>query len=282
MTVEQIDLRGFGEEPVCKADEVLKRRGHFVTLGFPDTWVDIVSQTRPTLWAPEIVDEQLNGLRERGFNNPNKMVESLPSILGYAFENIDAKLAGLRERGFNNPNKMVESSPSILGLAFENIDAKLAGLRERGFNNPNKMVESSPSILGYAFENIDRRLKLFGRLIRLYDLPFVPSQLMEQEFSLFSSKIDKVMVLARIARDYGVTPPELNEAIISRLLRSNLEDTLVALSSSDPSEGIRALINRANKIKKEGMSKEEKREIIDASFDDSSKIKRRYFRGYSK
>jgi hypothetical protein len=59
-------------------------------------------------------------------------------------KNIDRKLTALRERGFSDPQKLVESSPPILGYAIENIDAKLQHLAERGFVNPRRMVESFP------------------------------------------------------------------------------------------------------------------------------------------
>ena len=245
MAIEQIDLRQFRTEPVLKTEEVLRRRAHFESLGFTSVWIEQVIRTHPTLWTPKVVDDHLNGLLQRGFTNPNKMVESSPAILGYAFENIDAKLQGLRERGFTNPNKMVESLPAILGLAFENID---------------------------------RRLRLYSRLISLYNLPFSPTELMEKAFALFSSKIDKVMILARVLRDYQVTPPQLNETIISRLLRTNLEDTLVALGDYTPGEDIKTLINRANTVRRAQMPRENKRAIIVSL--DAAKIKCRYFRGY--
>ena len=79
-----------------------------------------------------------------------------------AFDNIDAKIAGLKERGFTDPQKMIASLPAILGLAkkksFDNIDAKIAGLKERGFTDPQKMIASSPAILGYGFDNIDAKI----------------------------------------------------------------------------------------------------------------------------
>ena len=248
MAIEQIDLRRHRGEEQVRADEISKRHQYLLDLGFQPEWVGALQGTRPTLYAPEVVDSHLIGLSERGFTNPIKMVESLPAILGYAFENIDAKLAGLRERGFTNPNKMVESLPAILGLAFENID---------------------------------RRLRLFSRLVRLYELPFVPTELMEREFALFSSKIDKLLVLVRVLRDYHVTPPDLNERIISRLVRYNLEDTLVALSvPHNRDESILDLLNRTNSIGKQKLPKDEKRQIIQDSLNKVSKIKRRYLRGY--
>ena len=247
MTLEQVDLRRFPGEEQIKADEIIKRGQYLVSLGFTPAWVSTLQESRPTLFAPVVVE---------------------------------AHLMGLRERGFGNPNKMVESSPAILGLAFENIDAKLAGLRERGFGNPNKMVESSPAILGLAFENIDRRIRLFSKLNHLYELSFKPTELMEQESALFSSKLDKLLTLTRVLWEYQVTPPELDEKVISRIVRLNLEDLLVALSMEHPQdEAILDLVNRAIKVKREKLPKDEKRGVI-AKSKVHDKIKGRYFRGY--
>jgi hypothetical protein len=101
------------------------------------------------------IEAKLALLRDLGFENPVKMIVSLPAILGLARENIEAKLALLRDLGFENPVKMIVSSPAILGLARENIEAKLALLRDLGFENPVKMIVSLPAILGYARENIE-------------------------------------------------------------------------------------------------------------------------------
>ena len=72
------------------------RRNAFIQVGYSQEWVDTLQKWRPTLYAPSVLSSHLSGLRERGFANPNKMIESLPAILGYAFENIDAKLGLLR------------------------------------------------------------------------------------------------------------------------------------------------------------------------------------------
>src|SRR3989339_3068 len=157
MTNGEHDLR-HGQNPEENATEILARENLLLSLGFSQDWINKLKVDNPTLCSEEIINSKIQGLTKRGFSNPKKMIESLPAILSYAFENIDRKLAGLTERGFSNPKKMIESSPAILSYAFENIDRKLAGLTERGFSNPKKMIESSPAILGYAFENIDRKL----------------------------------------------------------------------------------------------------------------------------
>ncbi|MBI2051896.1 hypothetical protein HYT33_04000, partial [Candidatus Roizmanbacteria bacterium] len=107
MTAEQVDLRKHRGEPELRADELRRRKVHLLETGFPGVWVEKLAQLRPTLYSPHVVDEHIAGLQQRGFRNPRKMIETLPPILGYAFENIDAKLEGLQQRGFRNPTKMV-------------------------------------------------------------------------------------------------------------------------------------------------------------------------------
>jgi len=128
------------------------------SLGFSQEKINKLKEIKAELYSAESIIEKINGLKDRGFTNPNKMIESSPTILSLTFENIDTKISGLKDRGFTNPNKMIASSPVIFTLAFENIDAKLSGLKDRGFTNPNKMIESLPAIFSYAFENIDAKL----------------------------------------------------------------------------------------------------------------------------
>src|ERR671915_202875 len=207
------DLRRFRNQPEIKAEERARRAQHLRDLGFTEERIESRSRVRPSLWATEVVDEHINGLNERGFENPQKMLEFYPTIFGL------------------------------------------------------------------SFENIDRRLKLYGKLINCYELPFQAPQLMEQIPVLFSAKLDKVMVLVRILREYQVTPPTLNEAIMQRLIQSNLENTLVALSRATPGERIDALIRRTDRVRRERIPQQRKRQIIFTSLPES-KIKSRYFKGY--
>ena len=74
----------------------------------------------------------------------------------YAFENIDAKIAGLRDRGFDNPHKLITSLPAILGLAFDNIDRKirllylLHGDRAKAISE----LQALPNLLGYKWRRL--------------------------------------------------------------------------------------------------------------------------------
>jgi mTERF len=135
-----------------------ERYQQLLDAGFPKEWLDELTLHHPALY--ENPKAKIEGLRQRGFDNPVKLITTLPAILGLAFENVDNKIEGLRQRGFDNPHKLITSSPAILGYGFENIDAKIEGLRQRGFDNPHKLITSSPQILGYGFENIDRKIRL--------------------------------------------------------------------------------------------------------------------------
>ena len=119
------------------------------------------------------------------------------------------------------------------------------------------------------------------QLIQLYQLPFSATSLVEQDPFLFSSKIDKILVLVRILREYNVRPHELTDRLINNLLRANLESTLIALDArSDLDEKITVLISRTRYIHRQKLPKEEKRRIIDNGLAEFEKIKQRYFRGY--
>ena len=146
------------------------------------------------------------------------------------------------------------------------------------------MIESSPAILGYAFENIDRRLMLFGHLVKIYNLPINPVAEMESDFFLFSTKIDKLMVVARVMRDYEAEKE--TSATFRRLIKLNIENLLVALKDKETGEPIKNLFKRAKAVKKADLSREEKREIIAKELaeinEDDAKILRRYLKGYPK
>jgi hypothetical protein len=218
MTVEQIDLRKHRGEPELKGEEIGKRRGHLIGLDFPADWVDSLVEVRPTLFAPEFVNNHITGLTELGFTNPNKMIESFPAILSYSLE-----------------------------------------------------------------ENIKPRVQLLNRLITVYQLPFSATSLVEQDPFLFSSKIDKILVLVRILREYKVRPPAPNTNIMRSLLHLNLESVLVALNEPPKEhETIEDFIKRARSVHRQKLPKEQKRQIIEQGLSEFEKIKSRYLKGYPK
>ncbi|TSC77596.1 MAG: hypothetical protein G01um101433_513, partial [Parcubacteria group bacterium Gr01-1014_33] len=103
------DLRKLQQEPGLHTEELKERQEAFLKAGFSDEWVERLKETRPTLYTPDILELKLSGLKDRGFSNPTKLIESSPAILGLAFDNIDNKLSGLKDRGFSNPTKLIES-----------------------------------------------------------------------------------------------------------------------------------------------------------------------------
>ncbi len=179
------------------------------------------------------------------------------------------------------PVRLIERNPRLFGYALETLDAKLEGLQERGFDNPIRLIEGAPSIFGLSLENIDNRIKLFDKLLSFYGLSFSASELMEKVPVLFSTKIDKIMVLVRVLREFKVPVEDLGKGLFNRLLYFNLEDVLVALKETSPeSETIGDLSRRVRQVKKRKLSKKEKREMIKDDLDMVEKIKKRYFKGY--
>lgn len=247
---EQVYLRRHTREPELRA-EVSRRQSHLLGLGFAQGWISSLMEERPTLYDPIVVDNHILGLRERGFSDPKKMIESFPPILS---------------------------------LAFENINAKLKGLKKRGFSDPNKMIESLPTILGLDFKNIDRRLRLIGSIVSLYDVPFKAVQLMESHNALFSSKLDKLVVLTRVLKKFVDNPQEVSNAIVNKLLFSNLEDVLVAVDMAGARENltINEFIELVKEVKAAEFSKEEKQRAIERGLQRDPKIRSRYLKGYSK
>ncbi len=245
---KSLDLRSFSGDGEIRSDELETRRAFLISSGFTPEWVNNLQHARATLYKVEVVQDHLHGLTQRGFKNPNKMIESSPAILGYAFENIDAKLAGLTQRGFKNPNKMIESLPAILGLAFENID---------------------------------RKLNMIRKIFSSYKLPFQAPDFIEKESSLISSKIDKLWVVARICRTYLTTPEQIDVRLIHNLMFANIENLLVAIQKNPNIHTIAELLLNAKEIKKQNLDKSEKRRIImEDQKSEIANIFRRYLRGY--
>ena len=168
-----------------------------------------------------------------------------------------------------------KSKPTFFQV--DNIDAKIAGLTERGFADPQKMIASLPAILGLAFDNIDAKIALINRLATHYRLGISAPELMEQNNALIGSKIDKLWVLARVARDVWDSSI-LSPSSLRKLLYANLE--YVVLAQHEIAEKtFTALIHQIGKVKNNGDGRAQKRQSI-ASIADSDPIARRYLRGY--
>lgn len=215
MSPESIDLRSHQGDLEFKTVEIERRRQHLITTGLRKEQVESLFITRPALFDPSTVDNQLDLLKNLGFTDPIKMVTTHPVIFGYAEENI------------------------------------------RG------------------------RIRLFSRLIRQYNLPLSPVTMLEKESGLFSTKLDKIWTLTRIIREYQPLPQEVTQSLISTLVRNNLEDVLVTFSQPYPNnELVTDFIKRVRKTKAEGLSKEDKRKIIEEQLDTTIRANIRYLRGY--
>lgn len=222
-----------------------------------------------------------------GFTNQIRLIYRFPSILNLNQENIQYKLQQLKLLGYTDPVHMIEQQASIVSLSIENVQNKLTKLGLLGFANPISLSERYPVVLSLSSENINRRVQLFTRLIHIFDSPIDPTELMEQETALFGTKIDKLLVLTRIARDSIQTAAEIDKKLIHDILFANLEDVLLALEyigevqdTSHPDYTIQNLVRISKDIKKQQLPKDTKRrQIADSTYLDT-KTKRRYFKGY--
>jgi len=267
-------ILGLGSENIDTKIDGLKERG------FTDPIKMIASFPSILGFSFENIDTKIDGLKERGFTDPPKMIASFPSILGLGFENIDTKIDGLKERGFTDPIKMITTKPQILGFSFENIDTKIDGLKERGFTDSIKMITSSPSILGLGFENIDHRLTFLNRLGRLLGMEESGIRLAEYHPIFLGYKFDKIVVTLRVLREYPDAISVVNLSMVSTLLKTNIEDMLVALSQRIEGESYADFRKRLRQIKKQKLSKEEKQKIITIELVELNKIVTRYRSAY--
>ena len=193
---------------------------------------------------------------------------------------VEQRRTYLSSLGFSDKGiERISSKYSKTLITPEVIDAKIAGLKERNFKNPHKMIESSPNILSLAFNNIDRRLRLLNGLVNLYQLPYSSVEMMERGNFMFSTKIDKLLVLARVLKEYQVSEDDLPKTAI-KLIFINLENVLVALSQAEEKDDINALFKRITEIKTQDLDRQQKREIIREELDKFPKIVRRYLKGY--
>lgn len=272
-----------GPKEKLNEEELAKREEFLRNLGFSEEWIINLYGFSPRLYDPKIIEEKIFGLKKRGFKDPLKMIKRFAGVLTHSLENIDSKIEGLKKRGFADPIKLIEKTPSILSLSLENIDNKIFGLRERGFNNPLKIIERFPSILTFSFENIDKKIKLLRKVIDLYQLPLEITPFLEQNPNFFTVKIDKIIILIRVLREYIDDPHELKTSDVHTLFRSNLENTLIAFARrpSNSKESIKNLFRRIKEIKKKKLTMDEKIDIIENELEDE-KIKKRYFQAYLK
>lgn len=262
------------EQNIINKIEFLKAQG------FKDPQ-KMISSTPSILNLPEkTIIDKIKFLESQGFDDSQRLITLLPNILSYSEQNITDKVKFLKDQGFKNPVKLMTSFTGIFGLSEQIIIDKLKILKDRGFENPQDLIESLPTLIGLSEENLVRRLRFLDKAIKLYNLPFTTQSLMEHNLALFSSKFEKILVLARVLREYHVNRSSLTTNLMRDLLYSNLEDTLIALSERKGYETIYEFLKRVREVKQRTMSKEDKRKVIAKDFESFDKIKRDYFRGY--
>ncbi len=193
------------------SDKEAVERYNFYLQIFGNKRLNAIKNSKNNLWSISNYQEKVQGLEERGFANPQKMITVYPSFFGYSFDNIDEKIKGLKKRGFANPQKMITTFPPILGLSFDNIDNKIKGLEYRGFVKSYEIIATSPATLGLSFTNIDRKLR-FCRKMRVDAVEFVNYSIV---FIGMSSKL-YFPILRKCIND-GIEPSPKNVIKIYRL-----------------------------------------------------------------
>lgn len=98
------------------------------------------------------IQKKVEALTKRGFNDPIKLIASLPMILGISIDNIDRKIQGLRDQGFNNPVKLLTTAPSIFCYSFDNIDRKIRFAKRIGYKKFIELIVYRPSLLGLSIK----------------------------------------------------------------------------------------------------------------------------------
>ena len=277
-TDSSVDLRKHPNKPELKSEIIESRKKLLLTLGFSEDFVADLTNKRPVLYPKDAIQNKIKGLKERGFKDPVKMITTSPEVLNLGWENIDGKIKELKERGFKDPVKMITARPQVLGLGWENIDGKIKGLKERGFKDPVKMITARPQVLGLGWENIDGKLMMLKGLVSFYHLPFSATDLIENWPTFLSYKFDKIRTTARVITEGCKSPEEVSEKLIRNVLLINLE-CLILASREKTDMTMTEIMSEARKIKKQKLSREEKRARI-AELPEKDKVRHSYFRGY--
>ena len=90
--------------------------------------------------------------------DPAKVINALPSALGYAPDSVRAKVDNLRELGLD-PAKVINAFPAALGYAPDSVRAKVDNLRELGLDSA-KVITAHPVALNLAPDSV--RAKVYA------------------------------------------------------------------------------------------------------------------------
>lgn len=246
--------------------------------GFTEQFILDALRVDPALFPVDSVKEKIKGLEQLGFSDPVKLIIKCPPIFHYSITSIQEKIEWLKERGFKDPVKMVTGSPMIIGLKYQNIEQRISFFAGQGFTDPIKMISICPPFLNYSLDNIKEKIKILDKLISLYHLDCTTVELIENNFGLLGSKIDKLWILARIIQETARGTEEVNGNLIRKLLHSNLEDVILASKVKEKMK-IEELLASIKQIKERNIPKEEKRNEI-AQIPKGDKVRKKYFRGY--
>jgi hypothetical protein len=228
------------------------------------------------------IDEHLSYLEEKFKEDFHQVVNSFPVVVALSPKSIEEKITCLEQQGFENPVDLIAKHPPILGYSIDRINKKIEFLQELGFNNPVGLIEKFPPIFGLSENNIATKVRLLTRVIKLYNIPYTPQEIIEYIPVILGVNIDKMLVLIRVFREFAQNINEVSKTNIVKLLSSNLEDVLLAidLSSNESDLTIKDIIKAAKEVKSFGATREEKQRLIFDGLNNHPKIKRRYFQGY--
>ena len=161
----------------------------------------------------------------------------------------------------------------------ENITQKITDLKALGFTDPTKMITSSPTILGLNIENITRKFGTLENIFQLYGMPIDAKEFVESNLSVLGTKIDKLWIVARALRTLNLDSREITPAFLSRLLFSNVTNSVASAVSLSDTSGAKItqtqLLKAIQEAKK--IPQVEKELIIKKT---NSKLAQRYRRGY--
>ncbi len=161
----------------------------------------------------------------------------------------------------------------------ENITQKITDLKALGFTDPTKMITSLPAILGLNIENITRKFGTLENIFQLYGMPIDAKEFVESNLSVLGTKIDKLWIVARALRTLNLDSREITPAFLSRLLFSNVTNSVASAVSLSDTSGAKItqtqLLKAIQEAKK--IPQVEKELIIKKT---NSKLAQRYRRGY--
>ena len=161
--------------------ELEARANALLDAGFSREWIDDFKKLRPALYAAEKIDAKIEGLKQRGFSDPQKMITSLPQILGYGFENIDEKIEYLNRviRTYKlplSPISLIENIVPILGTKMEKLKVLTRVLRRCDVEKEKisekiirKIIFSNLEDVLVAVQELDREKEYISQFLKRVD-----------------------------------------------------------------------------------------------------------------